>query len=67
MGSVTGDISVLQLKDMGINYTIIGHSERREYFNDSKYVNQKINLALKNNIKVILLLFLYFFLLSVKK
>ncbi len=53
-GSVTGDTSVLQLKDMGINYTIIGHSERREYFNDSKYVNQKINLALKNNIKVVL-------------
>ena len=53
-GSVTGDTSVLQLKDMGISYTIIGHSERREYFNDSKYVNQKINLALKNNIKVVL-------------
>ena len=54
MGSVTGDTSILQLKDMGISYTIIGHSERREYFNDSKYVNQKINLALKNNIKVVL-------------
>ncbi len=54
MGSVTGDISVLQLKDIGIDYTIIGHSERREFFNDNLYVDKKINLALNNDVKVIL-------------
>ena len=53
-GSITGDNSVLQLKELGISYTIIGHSERRKYFNEDKYVSNKINLALKNSIKVIL-------------
>ena len=53
-GSITGDISILQLKELGINYTLIGHSERRNYFNDNKYINLKLQLALKNNIKVIL-------------
>ncbi|MBQ8892069.1 MAG: triosephosphate isomerase [Bacilli bacterium] len=53
-GSITGDTSILQLKEMGITYTIIGHSERRKYFNDDIYIKEKINLALNNNVKVIL-------------
>ena len=53
-GSLTGDLSVTQLKEFGIDYTIIGHSERREFYNDSKYVNQKINLALKHDFKIVL-------------
>lgn len=53
-GSITGDTSVLQLKELGTTYTIIGHSERRKYFVDDKYIDKKINLALKNNINVIL-------------
>ena len=53
-GSITGDTSILQLKEMGITYTIIGHSERREFFNDNNYINDKIKLALNNNIKIIL-------------
>ena len=53
-GSITGDISIIQLKELGINYTIIGHSERRKYFNDDKYISKKINLALSNDVKVIL-------------
>jgi len=53
-GSVTGDTSILQLKELGTSYTIIGHSERRKYFNDDKYISHKINLSLKNDIKVIL-------------
>ena len=53
-GSVTGDTSILQLKELGISYTIIGHSERRKYFDDDKYISKKIKLAIDNNIKVIL-------------
>ena len=53
-GSLTGDTSILSLKEIGINYTLIGHSERREFYNDSKYVNKKIALAIKNNVIPIL-------------
>ena len=53
-GALTGDTSILQLKELGISYTLIGHSERREYFKDSNYINQKVNLALKNDIKIVL-------------
>ena len=53
-GSLTGDTSILQLKELGISYTIIGHSERRTYYNDDKYIKEKVKLALENNIKVIL-------------
>ena len=41
-GSITGDTSILQLKELGISYTIIGHSERRKYFNDDEYISKKI-------------------------
>jgi len=53
-GSITGDTSVLQLKELGITHTIIGHSERRGYFNDDNYIDKKVNLSLNNNIKAIL-------------
>lgn len=53
-GAVTGDISIIQLLDMNIKYTLIGHSERRLYFNDSNYINSKIRLALLNKITPIL-------------
>ena len=53
-GSITGDTSIIQLKELGISYTIIGHSERRKYFDDDKYISKKIKIALENNIKVIL-------------
>ncbi len=53
-GSLTGDTSIEQLKELGASYTIIGHSERREFYNDSKYVNQKISLALKHDFKIVL-------------
>lgn len=49
-GAVTGDTSILQLKELGIKYTLIGHSERRKYFNDDNYIADKIKLALKNDI-----------------
>ena len=53
-GSLTGDTSILQLKELGIDYTLIGHSERRKYSNDNNFISKKIHIALKNNIKVIL-------------
>lgn len=53
-GSITGDTSILQLKELGITWTILGHSERRNYYNEDKYVNKKLNISLKNNINVIL-------------
>ena len=53
LGSHTGDISAKQAKEMGVSYTIIGHSERRNKENDEE-INKKIKKALENNLKVIL-------------
>ena len=53
-GAYTGDISASQLKSIGVNYSIVGHSERRKYYDDSKYVNDKLNELLKLDIKPIL-------------
>ena len=53
-GAYTGEISPLMLKEIGIDYCIIGHSERRQYFNETdETVNKKIKTALKHNIKPI--------------
>lgn len=54
-GSYTGEISTRMLKDLGCNFVIIGHSERRGYFKETnKIVNKKIALALDAKLKVIL-------------
>ena len=54
MGAFTGEISVEHLKDFKINWAIVGHSERREYFSESnEIVGKKISRALKNNLNVI--------------
>ena len=53
-GAYTGDVSAYQLKSIGVNYAIIGHSERRKYYFDDRYVNDKLNEALENNIIPIL-------------
>ncbi len=53
-GAYTGEISPLMLKDMGIDYVIIGHSERRKYFGETdEQINKKINRALTTGLKVI--------------
>ena len=39
-GAFTGEVSVEMLKDYGIGYVIVGHSERRAYFNET---NDQIN------------------------
>ena len=50
-GAFTGEISPIMLKDLGCTYVIIGHSERRQYFNESDYdVNRKVGAALKHGL-----------------
>ncbi len=50
-GAYTGEVSADMLKDMGCSYVILGHSERREYFNEtSSFVNQKIKYAIDQNL-----------------
>lgn len=42
------------LKDMGINWTILGHSERRHVFGETdKVIGEKVKIALENKLKVI--------------
>jgi len=54
-GAYTGEISAPMLKDIGCEYVIIGHSERRQFFNETNYlINLKVKNALQNNLKVIL-------------
>lgn len=53
-GAFTGEVSPLMLKDVGCDYVIIGHSERREHFGETDAtVNQKIKAALTSGIKPI--------------
>lgn len=50
----TGEINGKMLKDVGVDYVIVGHSERRtKYKENGKSINKKIQIALKNGIKVI--------------
>lgn len=50
-GAYTGEISADMLKDLNIYHTLIGHSERRTYYNETdETVNLKTLQALKNNI-----------------
>ena len=53
-GAYTGETSVEMLTSIGITYVIIGHSERREFFNESNaMLAEKINCCLSNNLKPI--------------
>lgn len=46
-GAFTGEISPSQLSDIQIDYVILGHSERREYFNETdEAINKKVKAAL---------------------
>ncbi len=53
-GAYTGEISGKMLKSIGVEYVIIGHSERRQYFNETdETVNKKIKVAFENELKPI--------------
>ena len=53
-GAYTGEVSALMLADAGVQYVIIGHSERREYFSESNaMLAKKVNQALDNGLEVI--------------
>ncbi len=53
-GAYTGEVSAKMLKSIGVDYVLIGHSERRQYFKESNDIlNDKILQALSNNLKVI--------------
>jgi triosephosphate isomerase len=53
-GAFTGEISPLMLKELGCQYVIIGHSERRQFFGESdETVNRRIKAALTQGLKVI--------------
>lgn len=53
-GAYTGEVSGKMLKCIGAEYAIIGHSERRQYFNETdETVNKKVKAAFKNDLKPI--------------
>lgn len=54
-GAHTGEISVLMLKDLGVQVVILGHSERRHsYLESDGLINRKVKLALAHGLEVIL-------------
>jgi len=53
-GAYTGETSVEMLKSIGVDYVIIGHSERREYFNESNEIlAAKVDICLEYGLKPI--------------
>lgn len=54
-GAFTGEISGPMLRKLGVSYVIVGHSERREYFDETdEIVNRKVLAAISNEITPIL-------------
>jgi triosephosphate isomerase len=54
-GAYTGEISANMVKGIGATYTILGHSERREYFNETdRIINSKLKKALTVSLNIIL-------------
>lgn len=53
-GAYTGEVSASQVKSVGVEYVILGHSERRAYFGETdSLLAEKTNAALKHNLKPI--------------
>lgn len=53
-GAYTGEISAAMLLSVGVNYVLIGHSERRQYFGETnQQLAQKVDIALSKGIKPI--------------
>lgn len=54
-GAFTGEISPAILKNLGLEYVIIGHSERRQHFGETdRFINKKVKAALEYGLKPIL-------------
>ncbi|HHT95212.1 MAG TPA: triose-phosphate isomerase [Clostridia bacterium] len=54
-GAFTGEVSAKMLVDLGVQYVIIGHSERRQYYNETDAtVNRKVLKAIKAGLKPII-------------
>ena len=53
-GAYTGEVSASMLKSIGVEYVIIGHSERRQYFNETdETVNKKVKSAFEHGLNPI--------------
>ncbi|GAA4291218.1 triose-phosphate isomerase [Aestuariibaculum suncheonense] len=53
-GAYTGEVSAAMLKSVGVQTVILGHSERREYFNETdEMLAKKVDAALANDMRVI--------------
>ena len=53
-GAYTGEVSAAMVASTGANYVILGHSERREYYNETpEILKEKVDLALANGVKII--------------
>lgn len=53
-GAYTGEVTAPMLKSFGINWTILGHSERRDILHESdEFLCEKVTEALKHNLKII--------------
>ena len=53
-GAYTGEISTEMLKSIGVNTVIVGHSERRKYFNETDTIlSKKVKAALENSLNII--------------
>ena len=54
-GAFTGEVSAKMLKTIGVEYVVIGHSERRQFFGETdETVQKRVRAALDNGLKVIL-------------
>ena len=53
-GAFTGEISIEMLTSVGVNSVIIGHSERRKYFNENDFIlSKKTKIAIDNSVNII--------------